>query len=191
MSELIAKLGLAGGLTAGGLAAACLLWFVLRRRLAGLRRAQRIAREATEIEDFRNTVNELLTALDQAAARVESQIQSQFERLTEVQSDVDEKLRRLTLASAVSTPVIAELVSSAQPSTQPNIPIPKARSRRASRRDETPDLSPAEPIAALRDARVDQVYQLSDAGNKPITIAESTGMLLGEVELLLALRDYR
>lgn len=189
---MIAKLGLTGGLAAAGLAAVCILWFVLRARLAALRRARRIAAEATEIEDFRRTVSELLVELDQSAARVASQIQDHFARLTDLQRDVDDKLRRFTLAGgAAATTVVAERTSPSEPATQPNVAIPRMRSRKTQRRVETADTPPIEPVAALHDPRIDNVLALSDAGETPIRIAESTGMLLGEVELLLALREYR
>lgn len=205
MSEIAAKLGLAGGLTAVGLAVACILYFVLRGRLQAWRRGRRIAAEATEIEEFRKTVGELLVELDQSAARVAAQIQEHFERLDALQRDVDDKLRRYSLASAAPTAVIAERSTRSEPATKANAAIPVAGTR-ASRKhtaqeqwhsasskgpDESAGASASAPVTANRDPRVDRVFELSDAGEKPIRIAEFMGMLLGEVELLLALRKYR
>lgn len=200
MNDLIAKLGLTGGLAAAGLAVACAAWFILRGRMAAWRRTRRMAADATEIEDFRRTVGELLLELDQSAARVAGQIQEHFDRLTELQADVEDKLRRYSLASAAPTPIIAERTIATEPATPAATAIPLMPSRPISRAQAVRERRSADfekprenssPVAATRDPRVEQVFELADAGQKPIQIAESTGMLLGEVEILLALRKYR
>ncbi len=58
---------------------------------------------------------------------------------------------------------------------------------------ESPLPPPAEPISDPQapDPRYAHIYQLADAGQRAIQIAEAVNMPLGEVELILSLRNYR
>jgi hypothetical protein len=55
--------------------------------------------------------------------------------------------------------------------------------------DDEPDDAPAPVLHA--DPRRSAVYQLADAGESALAIAEQTELTLGEVELMLALRKTR
>ena len=136
---------------------------------------------------IRGSMEELLIQLEEVSRRVGAQVDTKFAMLEKVIRDADERIARLEQIpepSDATKPVAPERkpVRAPQPIAQPP-PAQASVEMPAS----TETSAPTEPI----DPRFQRVYELVDAGDSPIKIAEQLALPLGEVELILNLRTLR
>jgi hypothetical protein len=130
---------------------------------------------------LRESMDELLLQLEEVSRRVGAQVDTKFAKLETVIRDADERIARL------------EGVLGRSGDTRPQPRAPGSAKREGA--GETPaggtDTPAAPNPAEPPDPRFQRVYELIDAGSSPIKAAEQLGLPLGEVELILDLRDLR
>ena len=159
-------------------------------------------------KDVRQSMDDLLTQLEEVSRRVNAQVETRFVKLETVIRDADDRIARLELlapsakapqhVSGITSPAandtesatkgssdfqpgIAGVVSRATSSLPPSAANPVA---------ESAAVPPAsQPMS--REERRRRIYELADAGTTPMTIADTLQVPLGEVELILSLRDFK
>jgi len=95
------------------------------------------------------------------------------------------------MVDGVDTVEFSSMAREGQPTSEPGSPSPTASGGAPASptpSGEAPELANGAAGASDRRRRI---YELADAGNTPITIADTLRIPLGEVELLLNLRDYK
>ena len=124
--------------------------------------------------DLHRSADELLIQLEEMARRINAQVDTKFAKLDRVVMDADERLAKLEAALGRADRLAIE--SSASGGCE------------SSGAD-----AQAAPVLADHptDTRHAGVYDLADAGKPPLEIAERLGMPLGEVEVILNLRNFR
>lgn len=118
--------------------------------------------------------DELLIQLEEMARRINAQVDTKFAKLDRVVMDADERLAKLEAALRRADRLAAAGFSSSK--SEPSGAGAQAAPVRADRPTDT---------------RHAGVYDLADAGNPPVEIAERLEMPLGEVEVILNLRNFR
>jgi len=148
---------------------------------------------------LRQSLDDLLVELDEASRRVSALVDATLARLEARVRDADERIARLEhllaqadpeqAAGAAQRDVGGEAGYSADfpAACGPGSPRPSEAGNGPASRTATGQTDPAAPAAP----RVQRVYELIDAGRKPIEVAAALGVPLGEVELILNLRRYR
>ncbi|MCP4251637.1 MAG: hypothetical protein GY778_31760 [bacterium] len=114
-------------------------------------------------------MEEVMARLEQVAREVQARIDTRFAKLESVIRDADQRIDRLE-----------RLIRRADGDPEVDITI-----------DDTETAAPAPSPASAPstdDAQHAAVYDLADAGQSPVEIAEQTGQSTGEIELILALR---
>lgn len=197
-----------------GLAATGLVLAILPRKQ---RRPRAVATRSTTPEHSAPVASAEMTALieelDASAARVSAAIDEKLARLEAISARAEAQITRLSellalvpsltavpppsaasrsVASAARTAASRFLPNASPPAAEPPIRQPESAPAKASatltaansRKPSTGVTAPSHPLAV-------SVYTLRDSGMTPIDIAERVGVTLGEVELLLNLRDTR
>lgn len=169
--------------------------------------------------EIRDSLDEILVQLEEVSRRVNAQLDTKFVRLETAIRDADQRIARLHALlhragdaadtgrparppgpdaraagppPAVGSPpefepaLGAAAESRADPGTTGRPPSPAAADRPEAAADNADG-----GAAAARPPRFQRIYELADAGNPPIAIADALHMPLGEVELILGLRNYR
>lgn len=124
--------------------------------------------------ELHRSADELLIQLEEMARRINAQVDTKFAKLDRVVMDADERLARLEAALSRADRLAAVGSTSGQSESS------DAGAQAAPARAEHPT-----------DTRHAGVYDLADAGKSPVEIAERLGMPLGEVEVILNLRNFR
>ncbi len=114
-------------------------------------------------------MEEVMARLEQVAREVQARIDTRFAKLESVIRDADQRTDRLE-----------RLIRRADGEPEIDITVDDALAP-------APTQSP-ESAASADGARHAAVYELADAGESPVEIAEQTGQSTGEIELILALR---
>jgi hypothetical protein len=148
---------------------------------------------------LRHSMDELLVELEEVSRRVGAQVDTKFAKLETVIRDADERIARLERVLGRQggsgkppgrTASRDEPLQSVTPAAgQPASTEPAARANSHSPRHQRAG-SPTTPNQPS-DPRFRRVYELIDAGATPIKAAEELGLPLGEVELILNLREFR
>ena len=153
-----------------------------------------------EQRDVQQSMDELLTQLEEVSRRINAQAETQLAKLTAAIEAADARLARLerplTIRSAAravatagrATPPPAPLPP--PPVAAPDAPGPPESAPSAAESPPTMTPQPPTPSSESRDARRQRIYELADAGTTPITIADTLQVPLGEVELVLNLRRF-
>lgn len=143
----------------------------LRQREPGLRDYARQQRWRLRDEQaLKGDMEQLLVQLQELARQINSQIDTKFAKLEACISDADARIASLErlLKQAAGLPGLDVTVG-----------------------DESAEASSASQPTD-RPIRIDpvhqQIYQLADAGKKPVQIAQILGRTTGEIELILNLR---
>jgi uncharacterized protein HemX len=114
------------------------------------------------------SLDELMVQLEAFSRRVNAQVDTRFVRLETIVRDADERIARLQRVLTQVDSLRTRIASQA--------PAPPAEPRPVS----------VPPVDDLHR----KVYQLLDAGKTPVEAAEALQMTLGEVELILNLREF-
>ncbi|MBU0638948.1 MAG: hypothetical protein KKB50_08800 [Planctomycetes bacterium] len=163
---------------------------------------------------IRRSMDDLLLQLEEVSRRINAQVDTKFVKLERVIRDADERIARLegvlarfdrvrggasTLSAPPAPPVAGKRPTNASalpertepPSTgratarpvEPDVgrPLGKPRSGHSAKAGES---------APGANERFRDVYELADAGRTAGQIAETLGKPLGEVELILNLREF-
>ncbi len=161
------------------------------------RTAQTLQRLADELEHAARGVCARIDArqaeLERAIQRADERLEWLSARQTERPSDPDRPCDPRPLSpGGLPAPAVSEPDPSSELHTAKQPPSADAN-RRALSPDAPADAGaviPApKPPAPLAHARSARIFSLRDSGRPPLDIAESLHMPLGEVELLLALRE--
>lgn len=193
MAEWLAKFGATLGLASFVLIALAFALPLVRRTIVRFRR-KRTAAGPGETESVRRVLDEFLVELERTTAEIEARLEVQFERLKSAENALDEKLRGVGL-SATSAPRIPASAPT-ENATHPSLTIPQAvrpaipREKRERAMRRVGRFERAEP-GTQHASRLADVYRLADSGESAAAIAEKTRLALGEVEILLSLRDFR
>jgi hypothetical protein len=115
--------------------------------------------------------------------KLETVIRDADERIARLQAE----LRRGAHAPAVAPPESVAWGTAAQSDAAEPDSVRRPPSESATLRDSMAADEPDAGAGAFRE----EVYALADQGRRPIEIAERLGALLGEVELVLNLRQWR
>ena len=152
--------------------------------LVRFRRGRRLAAPNPSIRRELNTMrgrsalhrsgDELLIQLEEMARRINAQVDTKFAKLDRVVMDADDRLAKLE-AALRRADRLATVESSSTKSESSGAGVQAA------------------PACADHptDTRHAGVYDLADAGKSPVEIAERLGTPLGEVEVILNLRNFR
>jgi hypothetical protein len=135
---------------------------------------------------LRQSMDELLVQLEEVSRSVGAQVDTKFAKLEKVIHDADERVARLerVLGRPGREPAESPTKTPATPA-KPDTPPPNVASARAPvRAERSPSIEPSDP-------RFQRVYDLVDAGASAITAAQQLNMPVGEVELILNLRQLR
>jgi hypothetical protein len=138
-------------------------------------------RTFAECASVLNDVSELLERAEQVSARISSEVDAKLAALRAVTRDADEALARATAARARRT-------ESQPDSCDADLPHALTEHRRKPHveLDRAAVAAAAVPSTPPRLARA---YDLRDGGKDAIAIAEELSVPLGEVELMLSLRN--
>ncbi|MGD8451427.1 MAG: hypothetical protein PVJ57_06375 [Phycisphaerae bacterium] len=148
-----------------------------------------------------STMSELMVQLEEFSRRINAQLDTKFARLETVVRDADDRIAKLKQLLTQLGEAPPQAVRKAPPAAR----APRSEVRPATDND-APPKRPAPPAAAPpakpsadpvavnpdllpRHETAQRVYALADRGATPIQIAEETDLPLGEVELLLNLRQ--
>lgn len=181
--------------------------------LGWARRAQRRMASSTERnrEDLRlmreqatlpSTMSELMVQLEDFSRRINAQLDTKFARLETVVRDADDRIARLEALLKQTGQTKPQPTPKAQPAaTTPPREARPTNADRDERRKEpaavdaaktdvpSPGSVAVNPNLLPRHETAQRVYALADGGASAIQIAEQTELPLGEVELLLNLRQ--
>jgi len=186
-----------------------LLLIQLRRHQFRTTTARDVTRDqSARLRDQRGIqqgMDSLLLQLEELSRRINAQVDTKFLKLETVIRDADDRIARLEHLLEQSGQPGTRTTGSVnaqerKPVSEPaGEPHPTALPPRASNpppgasKSSAPTAGasePAQPVAPP-DPRVGRVHELADAGQQPINIAEELDMPLGEVQLILNLRDFR
>lgn len=175
------------------LAATTIMLVLLRRRQFRQVTGRDVTREQVarlrDQRSVRTQMDDLLIELEELSRRINAQLDTKFVRLETVVRDADDRIARLEgVLGRPKAPKPKEGNRSEKRNVETAKPAAPADSSQAAGRGREPaDASPRAPL----NEEQKRVYDMSDAGTDPIQIAESLGMTLGEVELILNLRNFR
>ncbi len=190
----------------------------LRRRHAQTGQSQAAARRQFERlrgqSRLRESLEELLVQLEQVSREVNAQLDTKFSRLEAVVEDADRRIVRLeSLLSESGGAVAGPAAGAARDSDATARRIERVRQRLARGRGQAQDSDsqqrPADAASAgveagpgvrqnaapgaaagpLASALHAEVFRMRDAGRSAMEIAEALAIPLGEVELVLSLRE--
>jgi hypothetical protein len=134
------------------------------------------------------SMDELLVQLEEVSRNVGAQVETRFAKLEKVISDADDRIARLEhMLGHSSTEASRPRANTPSTPARPPARLPR-RDDAGAAPERGPDTSP--PVKPI-DPRFQRVYDLVDAGASPIKAAQQLNMPLGEVELILNLRDLR
>lgn len=164
------------------LAATVIMIVLLRRHQFRSTTRREVARDhiarVRDQHQLRDSMGELLLELEEVSRRVAAQIETRYAKLEAVIRDADHRIARLEQL------VGRRPNEATKPESEPRA---SAGGRSLARENENRGSQPDESS----DPRLRRVYELVDAGATPIKAAEQLGMPLGEVELILNLRNFR
>ncbi len=122
------------------------------------------------------SMDELLVQLEEVSRNVGAQVETKFAKLEKVIGDADDRIARLE----------GVLGHSSDERAKPGVRSPRndTGTRPEPRPEERRPIKPVDP-------RFQHVYDLVDAGASAIKAAQQLNMPLGEVELILNLRNLR
>ena len=139
-----------------------------------------------EQSQLRSSMDDLLLQLEDVSRRINAQIDTKFVKLEMVVRDADDRIARLEklLSREAQTGSLpgAPAVSSAPPA-RPSPNKSADPSPTETQRDSAPRATPNAPTA--------RIHELADDGMSPLQIAETLGLPVGEVELVLNLRSFK
>ena len=157
--------------------------------------------------NIRQSMEELLLQLEDVSRRINAQVDTKFARLETVVRDADERIARLqglTGRKRLPTSAVSDTPPTSSPSQKrsPTGPVPGEAFKpgrpagTAPAKSDRPPASLVEPVSPKPapngpSDRKAKVYEMADAGAKPMTIADTLQIPLGEVELLLNLRGFK
>ncbi len=118
-------------------------------------------------KEVRSSMDDLLVQLEEASRRINAQVDTRFAKLEAVIREADEKIVRLEQMGHAAAPI--QRAATPSPATIPTTAAP----------------------AISRGEQRGRIYELADKGTTVVTIADALSMPLGEVELILSLRDFR
>ncbi len=192
--------------------AVAIMMMILRRNYRPTGTVREVARDnmtrLKEQREVRDTMDTLLIELEEVSRQVAAQIETRFAKLEVAIRDADARVAELrALAEAEGArDDLRPLEAPQLPSTGDDRPQQPGNAldllvgddeHEPSASDPGPAEEPAEPLMVdnkrleMAAALKRRVYELQDAGRRPLEIAESMGVTLGEVELLLQLRGFR
>jgi len=178
---------------------------MLRRSQQRQATARQVAREQVarlrDQRELHQSMDDLLVQLEEVSRRVSAQVDTRFAKLEAVIREADERIARLEQLFADSAPRKAapHRPTALQADATPRDGVASA--------DSTPQESGTQEVTMPRGAqstassscvgpgtyqqRRQRVYEMADAGASAIVIADALQMPLGEVELLLNLRNFK
>lgn len=131
-------------------------------------------------------MEQLLTALDELSRDISAQIDTRFAKLEQSIADADKRISalRILIEEAKKTGAGPRADSAA-----PSAPTPTATI--ATTAGSPTDPQPAEQAGSpsAPDERSRRIYELADQGRTPMQIAQELDQKIGEVELILNLRN--
>jgi len=140
-----------------------------------------------ELAELPQRAAEIMVQLEERSARINAEIESHLTRLRAVLRLADERIARLEalVLERPASPPAVRLPTSPKPGVDGGtLPArrsdPDAISAPAARAGDTPS----------RAERNQRIYQLADAGRSATAVATALHISLGEVELVLSLRDW-
>jgi hypothetical protein len=152
-------------------------------------------------------MGDLLLELEEFSRRTNAQLDTKCAKLEQLIHDADERIARLNGGNAHHTAAPTSSVSiqshvAREHARQPTAATPPTEKKphtpqeiRAAARQQRSQARSANPGASRRTGPTppgtpnERVYQLADEGRTPIYIAQELDLTLGEVELILRLRD--
>ena len=147
-------------------------------------------------------VDDMLVQLEEASRRVGADLDTRFMKLEAVIRDADERIARLEELSSGAPARTDHPKPSAPARPAPTVTIKGATLPKSNGRDAATAAPVTTPTPAKRpvtprseqppgvDARYTSVCQMIDGGATAIETAEKLGLPLGEVELIINLRNY-
>lgn len=169
-----------------------LMNFSTRRRRAGLSNPRENPRGAeadtARVMRLKREMEQLLVELNEFAREVNGQVDTRFRKLEQSIADADRRiaeLRRLSgEATSGDTRDDSVLRANREAAEGVRDRLAQVRSAVAAANDPPRPTRSSESVS-----REDAVYQLADGGNRPVDIARALKCTVGEVELILNLRD--
>ena len=146
-----------------------IFWLSLRRHRAKYPSAQEMALKSQAELNYWRTFETAVDKLGEVAADLDAQLKARNESLTRLTEEAKAKIERLEKLIAQAEPKVA--AQSGAREQQGNVVNFKAAT------------------AALVKRNHRRVYEAFDSGHSIQEISKETGMTLGELELILALRD--
>jgi hypothetical protein len=159
-----------------------------RRRLGGNVRPDRSSNEAdtARVMRLKREMEQLLVELNEFAREVNGQVDTRFAKLERSIADADRRIAELQRLRGES----GKAVDTDDSVLRANREAADGVRARLSRAGSAPSVPAAHPSRATQTvSREDAVYQMSDAGKSLVDIARFLKCTVGEVELILNLRD--
>lgn len=146
-----------------------------------------------QYEATRRDVEKLLVELDELARDISGQVDTRAVKLQQLVADADRRigaLRILLDAARAAGVSLKELTGHEDPSeTAADVGRAAAANAGASQAPAVPSPADSSSTEAPIETRSRRIYELSDGGMPPHQIARRLGEPLGEVELILNLRE--
>lgn len=151
------------------------------------------------LADIRNEVEQLITELGRETDRDVEILENRIRSLRDLMDEAD---RRILLADREETKRSAHpVIPHEEPARKPEVPVAEARHKKETTTGTTS--SPAEPVTIYTRPRItrsersipievpvrEQVIQMARKNISAEMIAKTTGMSLGEVDLILAMNN--
>lgn len=121
--------------------------------------------------DLQFSMDALLVQLEEVSRKINAQVDTRFAKLEAVIRDADARIARLQALQGEGAPTEVVIIQTPDP--------------------QSPEKQPPARQHASAAERKQRIYELSDAGNTALTIADALSLPVGEVELILSLRQYR
>jgi len=185
------------GLTDGvgyALGALCLVllsvgvWRYAWERRATAREVTREQRaRLRDLDRIRRSMEELLQRLEESARQIDTQAEQRIRALQALMREVDERIAQVR-AVPTANPPGAEMSASSPTSCPPSVTPPAHQPDTPAAPTSWPALTETEARDVVR--RRQCICEWADAGTPRARIAEMLGIPLGEVELVLNLREF-
>lgn len=140
--------------------------------------------------ELKVSMDELLVQLEEVSRRINAQVDTRFMKLESVVRDADERIARLealTQAPDPNSPETSQKPRNHEPTT-PSLPQNGTSTTPTTSAESQSEDPPARQ--SFRERR-QRICEMSDAGAAPMTIADALRIPLGEVELVLSMRDFK
>jgi len=194
MAGMLAEMNNGAYLLLGVLCLVMLSVSMLRRSHQRSATARDLTREQLarlrDQRDVRQSMDELLIQLEEVSRRINAQVDTRFAKLEAVIRDADERIARLGTLTPAKPPPGRNVKRAEQRAAAVHPPAESDGGGLPARQADTPTKGDDGPPVAGQEEQRRRVYEMADSGALPITIADALNLPLGEVELILNLRDF-